>query len=382
MRYDVLVAGGSISGLLAAREIAAKGLSVLVVEEDTEIGTPEHCGGLISLNAVRNLGIIPSSNILRSGIRKARIFAPCGASFVLNAEKQGVISIDRRALDKQAANQARRNGAEIWVKCSMRSFKEENGGVAVETTNGMVDCKIMVDARGCSALMDKNRKGILLSAQYEIYADWITKDQVEVYFDQKLYPDFFSWVIPTGSSVGKAGAAGRAINAANAIESFLAGKGRHAIVRKVFAPIWVLGPLDRFVQNRIVTVGDAAGQTKPTTAGGIYTCGMAGIISGRRIADALEKNDLSLLSRYETEWSQIFRKEFDRMLLARKVFEHLDNKAIDEMVGMIASGTVEEISEGGDFDFHSHALSKLLSVEGAIKVAKNILGSEIRKLFG
>ena len=42
--YDVIIAGGSISGLLAAREVAAEGLSVIVLEEDTEIGTPEHCG--------------------------------------------------------------------------------------------------------------------------------------------------------------------------------------------------------------------------------------------------------------------------------------------------------------------------------------------------
>ena len=41
MYYDVIVAGGSIAGLLTAREISYKGFSVLVIEEDYEIGTPE-----------------------------------------------------------------------------------------------------------------------------------------------------------------------------------------------------------------------------------------------------------------------------------------------------------------------------------------------------
>ena len=38
--YDVVIAGGSISGLIASREIAKKGYSVLVLEEGFEVGTP------------------------------------------------------------------------------------------------------------------------------------------------------------------------------------------------------------------------------------------------------------------------------------------------------------------------------------------------------
>ena len=59
MNYDVVVAGGSVAGLLCAREIAAKGSSVLVIEEDYEIGTPEHCGGLVSISGLADLGVIP-----------------------------------------------------------------------------------------------------------------------------------------------------------------------------------------------------------------------------------------------------------------------------------------------------------------------------------
>lgn len=381
MNYDVVIAGGSVSGLLAAREIAAKGLSVLVLEEDMEIGTPEHCGGLVSMNGIRNLGIIPTSNVIHNHVKKAEIFSHMGSSFVLNAEKQNVIEIDRRAFDKQIAHQAAGNGADIWVKCSMKSFKEVDGKVNVETASGSVDCKIMMDARGCSSIIGKNRNGVLLSAQYEVYADWIMRDEVQVFFDQENYPGFFSWVIPTASDTAKVGVAGKAINASIALQSFLDSKGTHAVVRKVYAPIWILGPLEHFVKSRIVTIGDAAGQTKPTTAGGIYTCGMAGILAGRAISNALKNNDLKLLQEYETEWFKIFKNEFDRMLLARKVFEHLDNKAIDEMIRMVSSETVDGVAQTGDFDFHSQAISKLLSVEGAIKIAKTVLGSEIRKLF-
>lgn len=378
--YDLIVAGGSISGLLAAREASARGLSVLVIEEDMEIGTPEHCGGLVSLNGIKNLGIIPKNNILHRSVKKAEIFSPSGSSFTVNAEKQGVIAIDRRAFDKQVAHQATKCGTDIWVKCSVKSFKEDSDHVNVKTTNGDIQCKIIVDARGCASIIEKNRNGVLLSAQYEVYADWIGEN-VEVYFEQKNYPSFFAWIIPTANNTAKVGVAGKAINTSKALQSFLDDKGEHVTVRKVFAPIWVLGPVEHFVTGRVVSVGDAAGQTKPTTAGGIYTCGMAGMFAGRAIANALENNNLHLLQEYEREWFRIFKNEFDRMLLARKVFEHLDNKAIDEMFKLVTSETIDHVSESGDFDFHSPVLSKLLNVEGAIKIAKTVLGSEIRKLF-
>src|SRR5574341_1435508 len=375
MNYDVVIAGGSVSALLAAREIAAKGLSVLVVEEDTEIGTPEHCGGMVSISGVRNLGIIPTSNVLQNSVKKAEIFSPSGSSFVLNAEKQGVIAIDRRAFDKQIAYQAMRSGAEIWVKCSVKSFKENDDHVSVETTNGNIDCKIMIDARGVASIITKNRDGVLISAQYEVYADWIMKDVVEVYFDQKQYPGFFSWIIPTGNGTGKVGAAGKGINAANALQSFLDGKGKHAIIRKIFAPIWVLGPLEHFMTKRIVTIGDAAGQTKPTTAGGIYTCGMAGILAGRSIANAILGSDKRL--DYKPRWASIFGEEFEKMLLARRLFERLDNRAIGELFAAVPPEKLQEASLTGDFDFHSAALSKVLSVKSAARMAKALIGNEI-----
>lgn len=376
----MVVAGGSISGLITAREASARGLSVLVIEEDMEIGTPEHCGGLISINGIKNLGIIPKGNVVHNNIKNAEIFSPSGLSFTVNAEKQRVIAIDRRAFDKQLATQATQYGAEIWIKCSVKSFNDDGERVSVNTTNGDIQCKVIVDARGCGSLIERNRNGIFPSAQYEVYADWLDQN-VKVYFDQKIYPSFFSWVIPTGNKTAKVGVAGKAINASKVLQSFLDSSGEHVAIRKVYAPIWVLGPIDHFVSGRVVTVGDAAGQTKPTTAGGIYTCGIAGVFAGRAIANAIANNDWQLLYRYETEWLRIFKHEFDRMLLARRVFERLDNKTIDDIFKLIPSETIDHVSESGDFDFHSQALSKLLSVEGAIKVAKAVLGSEIRKLF-
>ena len=185
--YDVVIAGGSISGLMSAREIAKKGHSVLVLEEGFEIGTPDHCGGLVSKSALHELGVEPTQKTFDSIIDSALIHAPGGKHIEINSKKQEVIVVNRRELDKQIARQAEQLGAEIRVKTG---FKEKTNH-GVKTTDGEIDCKILVDCRGVSSLINNERDGILLSAQYEIYADWIEDGKVEVYFDNVKYPGFF-----------------------------------------------------------------------------------------------------------------------------------------------------------------------------------------------
>ena len=390
--YDVIIAGGSVSGLLAGREIAAKGLSVAILEEDAEIGTPEHCGGLVSINGIQNLGIIPSSNAIENKIKYARIFSD-SKIFELNAEEQKVIVLDRRVFDKQIAFQTQRLGGDIRVRCSMRSISQKNDSgnddddhhhyyYDVRTSEGNLKCNYFVDARGATSILQRNREGVLQSAQYEVYASWIERDTIEVKFDSQRYPGFFAWIIPTGRGKAKVGVAGKSINAANALKSYMDSKGQsYSVIRKVYAPIWVRGPLETFVFGRTLIIGDAAGQTKPTTAGGIYTCGMGGIFAGRAIAEAIQQNNDKLLYNYPKNWFSIFKEEFDKMIIARRLLERLDNKAIDELFSTITPVETEQLSKTGDFDFHSSALAKMLGAKGAAKIIKTVLGNEIRRLL-
>jgi len=376
-KYDAIVAGGSISGLLAAREIAKKGYSVLVLEEGFEVGTPDHCGGLVSKSALRDLGIEPSQKTFDCMINTAQIFSPSRKKITMNTKNQEIIAINRRELDKQAAQQAQQSGAEIMVKAS---FKEKNKDI-VRTSVGDFNCKILVDCRGVSALINNDRDGVLLSAQYEVYADWILDGQVEVYFDQIKYPGFFAWVIPSGNGIGKVGVAGREINVSNTIEEFLKSKGKHSTIRKIFAPIWIKGPIKEFASLDRVIAGDAAGQTKPTTAGGIFSCGMGGIIAGNTIVKCLEANDFSQLKQYQKSWKDKFGKEFEKQRISRKILERIDNKTIDSLFDTITPEMVDEISDKDDFDFHTSSIVKLLGIRKSLSAAQNIMSSELRRLL-
>ena len=378
MNFDVVIAGGSIAGLLCAREIVSEGFSVLVIEEDYEIGTPEHCGGLVSLAGLEELGVIPFKKTFEHMIESAEITAPDGNSFTINSKKQKVTEISRRELDKQVAFQAQRNGAVIKVRTSFQELTDEG----IRTNEEKIDCKIFVDARGVSSLIHKDRTGILSSAQYEIYADWIEKGKVEVIFDQEKYPGFFAWVIPSGEGKGKVGVAGKGIKVAETLERFLEDKGEFSIIRKIFAPIWIKGPIKNFVDGKTVIIGDAAGQAKPTTAGGIFTSGMGGIYAGRAISEFFKTNQLETLDEYQKKWTARFGKEFEKQILARKILERIDNNTINKLFEAITPEIIAEISEKDDFDFHTGSIIKLLGLKGSIKTAQTIIGGEIKKLLG
>lgn len=376
-KYDIVIAGGSISGLLTAREVAKKGHSVLVLEEGFEIGTPDHCGGLVSKTALNDLEINPSEKIYDCAINDASIFSPSGKMLEINSKNQQIISVDRRQLDKQAAYQAQKYGAKIIVNSSYKEKTKEG----VSTSIGDIDCKILVDCRGVGALVNDNRNGILLSAQYEVYADWIVNGHVEVYFDQIKYPGFFAWIIPSGNGIGKVGVAGKDINTSKTIEEFLKDKGKYSTIRKIFSPIWINGPIKNFVSKDVVTVGDAAGQSKPTTAGGIYSCGIGGIMAGKAIAKYLETNDDFQLMQYQESWYSKFGKEFEKQQLARKILQKIDNKTVDKIFDMITPDILSEISSKDDFDFHTASIIKLLGVRKSLAAAQNLVGSEIKRLL-
>jgi len=375
--YDVVIAGGSISGLISSREIAKKGYRTLVLEEGFEVGTPDHCGGLVSKSALHDLGIQPTQKTFDSVINSALIFSPNGKQVEIDSKKQEVVAVNRRELDKQVALQAQKAGAEIRVKTSFKE-KTKHG---VRTSVGEIGCKVLIDCRGVGALINNDRDGVLLSAQYEIYADWITGGRVEVYFDQIKYPGFFAWIIPTGHGVGKVGVAGREINVSNVMEQFLKSKGKYSTIRKIFAPIWIKGPIKDFVSTNVVIVGDAAGQAKPTTAGGIYSCGMGGFLAGNAITKYLETNEHSDLLQYQKFWHDKFGKEFEKQRLARKILEKVDNKTIDMIFDTITPEIISEISNKDDFDFHAISIVKLLGMRKSLSAAQNIMSAEIKRML-
>jgi len=373
--FDIIVAGGSVAGLLAAREIAESGCTVKVLEDDLEIGLPERCDGLVSLKGLEAIGMAPTSNVVQNRIRRAIISSPKGETVDVDAERQKVLVLDRSRFDRELAGLASRSGAEVEVGQRVTAHKEVDSAVQVETQQTSYTAKWMINAIGYIAL-PRSSKSTLPAAKYEVYGDWFDRETIEIYFDQKRSPGYFTWVIPMSDDTAKVGVAGWGGNQFRLLDEFVK-QHRGVAYKKIAAQIVVGGPLDRFVSGRVIAVGDAAGQAKPTTGGGIYSGGLGGLLAGRCVGESVKSGDPAAVARYEEAWRKIFAGEFKTLLRLRRVLDRLDNDQIDQMFKVVASsGILEKISLESDFDHHSMAILRALGLNNVFKIA-SIVASDL-----
>jgi flavin-dependent dehydrogenase len=288
-----------------------------------------------------------------------------------------VVVLDRSRYDEQIAQRALSWGVELRMNARVSDVRESRAGVKAKAGDEVLEGKYYVDATGPSAA---HRRGVLAAAKYEIEADWVLESAVEVFLDAEKYPGFFVWVIPYGPRLAKVGAAGRGINAFDALDAFLSSRP-HRRLRRVAAPIYVGGPVKDFVSGRTVRVGESAGQVKPTTAGGIMTSIAGAVIGARWLSDSIQLREPSKLANYQPDWDSRFLKEMKNMLRLRSVFEKLSNTDLDSVISVVSSSKLLTTLSQSDFDFHASAILGALGVSGLLRIASAVASAEARSLL-
>ena len=377
---DVAIVGGSVSGLIAASQVAKRGLNVTVLEEHREIGVPEKCDGLVSMAGMNELGILPPLSVVQNSFSKAIFFSPSMKEVVIDARKQNVVVLDRSRFDKYLAEKAARDGADLQIGKRVVDYIQNETMVSVKMAEVTLDSKVLLDCSGYESYIN-NGGSALQGGQYLVYGKWFDKSTVEVYLDPTSAPAFFKWVIPISNDVAKIGVAGTGINTFRVLDEFSKQKGAKPI-RKSAAPVICSGAINRFVKNRIAKVGDAAGQAKPTTGGGIYTGGSGGLLAGKAAATAVLTSNIRALADYEKAWRERFDNEFKLQLHARNMFEKMSSKQLDQLIEMVKSSEIPRmISETGDFDKHSLAIIKSFGIGNLASTFGIVFINEMRNFL-
>jgi flavin-dependent dehydrogenase len=127
-----------------------------------------------------------------------------------------------------------------------------------------------------------------------------------------------------------------------------------------------LKPLSRTYGERLVVVGDVAGQVKPTTGGGIYYGLLCAGMAARNLDLALKGDALMAkdLAGYEQEWKSRLGRELRRGYLARQFYECLSDQQVDRIFDIAKSnGIAEALLKDAEvsFDWHAEVVLRLLA---------------------
>ncbi|TET99548.1 MAG: FAD-dependent oxidoreductase, partial [Dehalococcoidia bacterium] len=102
--YDVAVVGAGPAGSRCARNLAAGGLKVALLEEHRRIGVPSHCSGLVSPRTLEEADI--REPIVANRLTGAYVHTAGGGELTLGGGDTRALTIDRVRLDELLCEQA------------------------------------------------------------------------------------------------------------------------------------------------------------------------------------------------------------------------------------------------------------------------------------
>ncbi len=384
--YDAVVIGGGPVGSYVAYKLARVGYGVVVLEQKERLGEQVCCTGIIGRECVSSFAV-DDSVILRQA-NSAKLFPPSGRWLRLWREETQACIIDRAAFDMAVGSRAQDAGAEYVLNSLVRDIEVRDDRVRVEAAHQgerlNFEARVVIIATGFGSRLAE-RLGLgkvgdfVMGAQAEVKT--IGVDEVEVYLGQEIAPGFFAWLVPTSPQMARLGLLSRhspGLYLRRLMLSLLAqGKIVSAEAELSYGGV-PLKPLARTHSERLVVVGGAAGQVKPTTGGGIYYGLLCADIAANNLYRALESDDLSArgLASYEREWRRKLRRELKIGYWARKFYERLSDRQIDWIFDIIKSNGIDEAllkAKDLSFDWHGEAVLRLMGhrvVAKAIEVMK------------
>jgi flavin-dependent dehydrogenase len=300
--------------------------------------------------------------------------------------------IDRSKFDQYLAREAVKNGVNLILGRSAAALNISKGAVrgVIDDYESILETLITIDAEGASGrlltksgLKPVDAKHILPAIQYELVDVEVEEESVDLFFGRRYAPNFFAWAIPTGPRSARVGLASNEGNIHQLLDKFV-DENFHASTKvdKRTGLIVTSGPIPKTCSHGFIAVGDVAGQTKPTTGGGVVTGGICALVAARATVNAMEKHDTSLKSlsdSYEVEWRKLLVHEFSTMIVARRIYNMISDSTLDELFKMVLrENLTDEIEASGDMDFQSSILLKLAKKPSVMKIMPMVVGDLVK----
>ncbi len=352
MDTECLVVGASVVGGVTAREAAKKGVRTVLLADSHGIGKNGKCTCIVSASGLPKTGIKYGEAVLHE-ITGANI-RHGSACMTVRKKETAAFVLDRFKLDAQSVGQAEDAGAEIKKGARFAGFKE---GTAT-TAAGEIKTEILIGTDGIASSVAREcsfppleKIAVAWEGEYA-NAKIGEPEMVDVFLD---FPGLFGWAVPAGEKTVRVGLAGGTNENLQAHKQRLLQKGEikkmlggTEKVREFYHSI----PLKcRSVTQKenVLLVGDAAGQAKATTGGGIVFGSLCALEAAGQAKAFLEGGgELA----YERAWREKYGKTLARHTQIREALDGIPG--ILRSAGLSAAGLLgvgRLLEAKGDMDF-------------------------------
>ncbi len=365
MGDNAVVIGASAVGSITSRELARRGIDVDLLEEDSKVGKFGKCGGIFSKHGMDYTGVNYRDLILNE-IRGARIIVGSEQLRVRRSEVQAVV-LSRQSFDERAADEAVSEGVNLHLNTRIGDFKTNGKISAISTDGALFSTKVLVGCDGNSSITARKLgfpsiklSDCVIAYQAEFTkADVPEKDVVDLILDNKKYRNFFAWTIPLSEEKIRIGVATSDIQGIEAAR-------KAAFLDANLAPILEHGqktfefyhmiPLKarnvtqkRFGDSYAFLAGDAAGQVKATSGGGVNFGAKCAKVAAREAANFLLKGTLP---DYETAWRSQHGETLKLHYLLHRLYRLMPNWLSEIGLGTGRRIGLEKLLEKyGDMDY-------------------------------
>jgi digeranylgeranylglycerophospholipid reductase len=333
--YDVIVVGAGPAGSIAARSAAEKGISVLLLEKDRDVGYPVRCGEAVAKAGIEEF-ITADEKWIAAKIDKFSFIAPNESEVTVQLSDVAFV-LERRLFDYELARTAADAGVEILTRAYVNGLIIEDGkvcGVKFEFHGEQkeVRAKIVIAADGVESRVGR-------WAGIETHVDFremesavqvtaanipINQDTLYFYFGIDVAPSGYLWIFPKGHNkanigIGVSGSIGKKKSALSYLNNFME---KHypdaAVLTRIAGGVPCGLTLDKISAPGIMLVGDAARQVNPLSGGGIASGMIGGSIAGRIASESIKMKKPEHILIYDKAWH-------DRLGKRHEIFNRIKN---------------------------------------------------------
>lgn len=371
MRFDVAIAGGGPAGLGAASAAASRGVSVLLVEQNHEIGSPTRTSGGSFIRDLIELGI---PRELLHPLHRLRFLSPNRSARFEYRDPVGCV-MDVRSVYQHLAMVAAKAGATIWPASKASEVRRTGShgvGIRVENkTKGTIEieARIVIDATGYKghllrqAGLSPQFQRFGVGAEFDMFAPHYDQDEAVLVVGSEFAPAGYAWAFPWGQHRVRVGVGiihpDDDMDPVRRLESLVAAAPRLGMNLSGAQPIeYHFGLIpsemsETFVGEGIIGIGDAAGHASTLVGEGIRWAIQAGRMAGAVAADAVRQNDVSakFLSRFQSQWLDRYGRNLRIANMINRKIAKWDDRKWDERTELLSLLSPAEFATALRTDF-------------------------------